>query len=214
MYNDYFRFSEHSFHTRNFPILSAVHQTGGLSINCIYVLSVYPTLTFFISLDFILCGTAFGVNFFIVCRLKICINISNLVLTNCNSCCMISNVSGRHDRHNNLCASGSVGGARPCQGRGRGFESRLALSFNKKGIRWMSFFVKSSPAGLEHSSFFAPLRSLPNSVHRTLTSSLRSGPRRTDVHWTSCFSVPLRSLPNSVHRTLATSRAFPPNQVI
>ena len=27
-----------------------------------------------------------------------------------------------------LCASGSVGGARPCQGRGRGFESRLALS--------------------------------------------------------------------------------------
>ena len=25
------------------------------------------------------------------------------------------------------CASGSVGGARPCQGRGRGFESRLAL---------------------------------------------------------------------------------------
>lgn len=27
------------------------------------------------------------------------------------------------------CASGSVGGARPCQGRGRGFESRLALIF-------------------------------------------------------------------------------------
>ena len=26
-----------------------------------------------------------------------------------------------------ICASGSVGGARPCQGRGRGFESRLAL---------------------------------------------------------------------------------------
>ena len=32
-------------------------------------------------------------------------------------------------RDNNLiCASGSVGGVRPCQGRGRGFESRLALS--------------------------------------------------------------------------------------
>ena len=31
-------------------------------------------------------------------------------------------------RDNNLiCASGSVGGVRPCQGRGRGFESRLAL---------------------------------------------------------------------------------------
>lgn len=67
----------------------------------------------------------------------------------------------------------------------------------KKDIRWMSFFVKSSPAGLDRSR-----------------STLRSGPRRADVHWTSCFSVPLRSLPNSVHRTLATSRALPPNQVI
>ncbi len=140
---------------------------------------------------------------FIVCCLKICINISNLVLTNCNSCCMISNVSGRHDRHNNLCASGSVGGARPCQGRGRGFESRLALW--GKEIHRMMYLFFSSPAGLEHSSFFAPLRSLPNSVHRTLASSLRSSPRRTDVHWTSCFSVPLRSLPNSVHRTLVSS---------
>ena len=114
---------------------------------------------------------------------------------------MISNVSGRHNRHNNLCASGSVGGARPCQGRGRGFESRLALSFNKKDIRWMSFFVKSSPAGLDRSR-----------------STLRSGRRRADVHWTSCavsrspsrsrhlsFFAPLRSLPNSVHRTLASS---------
>ena len=50
----------------------------------------------------------------------------------------------------------------------------------------MSFFVKSSPAGPGRSSFYVPLRSLPNSVHRTLASSLRSGPRRTDVHWTSC----------------------------
>ncbi len=104
---------------------------------------------------------------------------------------MISNVSGRHNRHNNLCASGSVGGARPCQGRGRGFESRLALSFNKKDIRWMFFFVKSSPAG--------PGRS---------RSTLRSGRRRADVHWTSCFFAPLRSLPNSVHRTLASSLRF------
>ena len=108
----------------------------------------------------------------------ICINISNLVLTNCNSCCMISNVSGRHNRHNNLCASRSVGGARPCQGRGRGFESRLALW--GKEIHRMMYLFFSSPAGLEHSSFYAPLRSLPNSVHRTLASSLRSGPRRAD----------------------------------
>ena len=77
-----------------------------------------------------------------------------------------------------ICASGSVGGARPCQGRGRGFESRLALW--GKEIHRMMYLFFSSPAGLEHSSFFAPLRSLPNSVHRTLTSSLRSGPRRTD----------------------------------
>ena len=175
---------------------SATLQTGGLSINCIYVLSVYPTLTFFISLDFILCGIAFGVNFFIVCRLKICINISNLVLTNCNSCCMISNVSGRHNRHNNLCASGSVGGARPCQGRGRGFESRLALSFNKKGIRWMSFFVKSSPAG-------------PGRSRSTLRSGRRSGKRDTS-HDVSLFFEFLRSgrcLTASTGR-LAPSRAL------
>ena len=39
------------------------------------------------------------------------------------------------------CASGSVGGARPCQGRGRGFESRLALSKQEKGYpKWISFF--------------------------------------------------------------------------
>ena len=30
-------------------------------------------------------------------------------------------------RRNEVSASGSVGGVRPCQGRGRGFESRLAL---------------------------------------------------------------------------------------
>ena len=35
-------------------------------------------------------------------------------------------------QNNKKCASGSVGGARPCQGRGRGFESRLAL-FSCKG---------------------------------------------------------------------------------
>ena len=29
-------------------------------------------------------------------------------------------------------ASGSVGGVRPCQGRGRGFESRLALFYMQR----------------------------------------------------------------------------------
>ena len=41
---------------------------------------------------------------------------------------------------NKKCASGSVGGARPCQGRGRGFESRLAL-FRKRAIpKGIAFF--------------------------------------------------------------------------
>ena len=111
-------------------------------------------------------------------------------MTNFHSRCMISNVSGRHNRHNKLCASGSVGGARPCQGRGRGFESRLALSFNKKDIRWMSFFVKSSPAG--------PGRS---------RSTLRSGRRRADVHWTSCAvsRSEKRKHPNGCFLFLSTS---------
>ena len=48
-------------------------------------------------------------------------------------CGMISLVLRRTAKDNKICASGSVGGARPCQGRGRGFESRLAL-FSCKGI--------------------------------------------------------------------------------
>ena len=40
---------------------------------------------------------------------------------------IISLVLRRTAKDNKICASGSVGGARPCQGRGRGFESRLAL---------------------------------------------------------------------------------------
>ena len=36
------------------------------------------------------------------------------------------------DERQTKCASGSVGGAQPCQGWGRGFESRLALILLKK----------------------------------------------------------------------------------
>ena len=39
-----------------------------------------------------------------------------------------------------VCASGSVGGVRPCQGRGRGFESRLAL-FYFKSLVFTRLFV-------------------------------------------------------------------------
>ena len=55
------------------------------------------------------------------------------------------------------CASGSVGGARPCQGRGRGFESRLALLFcTEIGIRLDAYFLcKKSPAGLKQHSMNA-----------------------------------------------------------
>ena len=47
-------------------------------------------------------------------------------------------------RSTKTCASGSVGGARPCQGRGRGFESRLALSKEQeKDIRKDILFLFS-----------------------------------------------------------------------
>ena len=51
---------------------------------------------------------------------------------------IISLVLRRTAKDNKICASGSVGGARPCQGRGRGFESRLALP--KKVSDWIPFF--------------------------------------------------------------------------
>ena len=42
-----------------------------------------------------------------------------------------------------ICASGSVGGARPCQGRGRGFESRLALFLIFSRHIFVGFFVSA-----------------------------------------------------------------------
>ena len=48
-----------------------------------------------------------------------------------------------------ICASGSVGGARPCQGRGRGFESRLALFARYNTIlymrEWLSWWSTTLP---------------------------------------------------------------------
>ena len=63
-------------------------------------------------------------------------------------------------RSTKTCASGSVGGARPCQGRGRGFESRLALSFIKKGHPSDVLFLKN--------------RVLPGSNFRVSSLPLRS----------------------------------------
>ena len=62
-------------------------------------------------------------------------------LTNASPRCIMLYVSDRNRRHNNLCASGSVGGARPCQGRGRGFESRLAL-FSFKEIQFYISYAR------------------------------------------------------------------------
>ena len=65
---------------------------------------------------------------------------------------MISLVLRRTAKDNMICASGSVGGARPCQGRGRGFESRLALFSCKRMSIRISFLHEMSPAGLKQNS--------------------------------------------------------------
>ena len=87
-----------------------------------------------------------------------------------------------------LCASGSVGGARPCQGRGRGFESRLALSKKHKKMvsDWIpSFLCFRAPPGLEGSR--SPLWSLQSErPPDVLQSPLRFGRCKANVHRTFC----------------------------
>lgn len=109
------------------------------------------------------------------------------------------------------------GGVSPCQGEGRGFESRLVLSMiQKRDIRWMSFFVCSSPAWLER---FECLRSAavvagerPPDVLRRLVLSMI---QKRDIRWVALFlyvqalpgsngsnvCVPLRSSQTNVPRT-------------
>ena len=71
-----------------------------------------------------------------------------------------------------LCASGSVGGAPPCQGGGRGFESRLALLLIKRTYpKWICpFLINEAHTALEGSRSRLPARSV---------LLLRRG-----VHWT------------------------------
>ena len=73
------------------------------------------------------------------------------------------------------CASGSVGGARPCQGRGRGFESRLALTDEMKG----------HPFGCP---FFISSRHCRASNKFEVSPHIKWGSvsRKTEVHRTSC----------------------------
>ena len=77
-----------------------------------------------------------------------------------------------------ICASGSVGGARPCQGRGRGFESRLALSLSQRRHPFGCLlcdkrvlpdsYVRVSPLRSVHS------RRPPDVVHRLALPCLTS----------------------------------------
>ena len=101
------------------------------------------------------------------------------------------------------CASGSVGGARPCQGRGRGFESRLAL-FTRVNIifmrEWLSWWSTTLPRSgsrvrVPSRAFFIYKRypkRIPFVYKRVLPDSkgsrspLCSGRCRTDIHRMSC----------------------------
>ena len=76
-------------------------------------------------------------------------------------------------RNTKFCASGSVGGAPPCQGGGRGFESRLALFYCIKiGHQAMSyFFMQEEPRRLFPARCFASR--VPEKVHRTVFSPRR-----------------------------------------
>ena len=77
-------------------------------------------------------------------------------------------------RDNNLiCASGSVGGVRPCQGRGRGFESRLALSTVQERVSEMdtlSCTVQALPGSNVRGLRSAPVVAKRTSTGRSATS--------------------------------------------
>ncbi len=101
------------------------------------------------------------------------------------------------------------GGVSPCQGEGRGFESRLALN-NKEGIfdrRFLLCYSVSRSDSYSHRVNLGRMRMEAHTptftfflwlcgVHfteqrhceesRVRMSPLRSGPCRTEVHWTSC----------------------------
>ena len=111
-----------------------------------------------------------------------------------------------------ICASGSVGGARPCQGRGRGFESRLALFLYTKGILKGYLLYINESCRTRTVRIFVLLRSVLTEVHWTsstpsramkdsaglerFVSSFYFGRRRTDIHRMSC--APSRAMKDSV----------------
>ena len=102
----------------------------------------------------------------------------------------------------NECDSGSVGRVRPCQGRGRGFESRLALFLYTKGILKGYLLYINESCRTRTVRIYIPLRSVLTEVHWTSStpsrtmkdfaglersrSPLCSGRCRTDIHRMSC----------------------------
>ena len=117
-----------------------------------------------------------------------------------------------------ICASGSVGGARPCQGRGRGFESRLALFLYTKGILKGYLLYINESCRTRTFEVSALLRSVqnrhpPDVVHRL---ALNQKEVRTDIYMQeSCRTrtvrifVPLRPVLTEVQWTSSTpSRAM------
>ena len=101
-----------------------------------------------------------------------------------------------------ICASGSVGGARPCQGRGRGFESRLALfkSYNTISYmrEWLSWWSTTLPRS-------GPRVRVPS---RALSIEYLVFWLQSTTHmreWLSWWST---TLPRSGPRVRVPSRAF------
>ena len=106
------------------------------------------------------------------------------------------------------CASGSVGGARPCQGRGRGFESRLALFFIGPQVRGPLFLP------LKHRVIKPDKEYLPSQATGSLcilhtSHSGKVNPQALRVPFRQGLTIPytslyffLRCLPTGTHHSL------------
>ena len=84
------------------------------------------------------------------------------------------------------------GGVSPCQGEGRGFESRLVLSKRYKERHPMdgSFFYVQALPGSNGSNVSAPLRSSQSNVPRTFCDvSCSQRDTKKDIRWMALFSM-------------------------
>ena len=84
------------------------------------------------------------------------------------------------------------GGVSPCQGEGRGFESRLVLSKREKkesSDGWLFFYVQALP-GSNGSNVCVPLRSSQSNVPRTFCDvSCSQRDTKKDIRWMALFSM-------------------------